>query len=204
MSKARIRDDLRNAIAARAARLMAEDGIEDYGLAKRKAAKQLGIGDTRRLPNNDEIDAARHEYNGLFNGDAHGEQLRFLREKAVQVMRALATYDPHLTGPVLSGVAGPVATIELQLYPDNVKSVELFMLDRGIQYQVGQKRLYAGDEMRIVPTFSMEDDGAEIALTVLEARDLRVPLRGTPGGRVIERARLKAVEMLLWQKFENG
>lgn len=204
MSKARIRDDLRSAIAVRAARLMAEDGIEDYGLAKRKAARQLGLRDLKRLPDNDEIDAARHEYNELFNVDTHSEQLRFLREKAAQVMRMLVAYDPHLTGPVLSGVAGTVATIELQLFPDNIKSVELFLLDRGIQYLVGQKRLYVGEEMRTVPTFSMDDDGTEIVLTVLEPRDLRGPLRASAGGRIIERARLPAVEALLENVSRNS
>ena len=48
---------MRARIAAAAARLMAEDGIDDFALAKRKAARQLGAPDTEALPANQEIEA---------------------------------------------------------------------------------------------------------------------------------------------------
>ena len=55
---------LRREIAALAARMMAEDGISDFGFAKRKAAKQLGATEADALPNNTEIEA---EFNALFD-----------------------------------------------------------------------------------------------------------------------------------------
>jgi hypothetical protein len=197
MSRERGRDDMRSAIAVQAARLMAQDGIEDYGLAKRKAAKQLGIPDARRLPNNDEIDAARREYRDIYQAGGQDRRIRKLREQAVRAMRELAAFDPHLTGPVLSGMAGPYAAIHLQLFTDNVKAVELFLIDRNIAYRTGQSRLYAGHEPRVLPVFSITDADADIELTVLDVRDLRAPLRATDGGRIIERARLPAVAALL-------
>lgn len=200
MSRERGRDDARSAIAVQAARLMAEDGIEDYALAKRKAARQLGMPDARRLPNNNEIDAALREYQGIYqSGDQH-QRIRLLREQAVSSMRELVAFNPHLTGSVLSGTAGPYATIHLQLYADNVKAVELFLIGRGIAYRTGQTRLYAGSELRTLPVFTIDDEGTEIELTVLESRDLRAPVRATAEGRVIERARLPAVEALLSQQ----
>ncbi len=197
MSRERVRDDARSAIAVQAARLMAEDGIEDYGLAKRKAARQLGMPDARRLPNNDEIDAALREYQDIYQMDGQRRRTRLLREAAASSMRELAAFDPHLTGSVLAGIAGPYATIQLQLYTDNVKAVEMFLLDRGKAYRPGQTRLFAGGELRTVPVFAVEADGAEIELTVLSPRDLRAPVRATPEGRDIERARLQAVEAML-------
>lgn len=199
MSRERGRDDARSAIAVQAARLMAEDGIEDYGHAKRKAAKQLGMPDARHLPNNDEIDAALREYQGIYKPDDQRQRTRLLRDQAISNMRELAAFNPHLTGSVLSGTAGPYATIHLQLYTDNIKAVELFLIDRGIAYRTAQTRLYAGSELRTLPVFTIDDEGAEIELTVLETRDLRAPVRATPEGRVIERARLQAVEALLDQ-----
>ena len=98
MSRERGRDDARSAIAVQAARLMAEDGIEDYGLAKRKAAKQLGMHDTRRLPNNAEIDAALREYQVIYQPDDQRQRTQLLREQAVDTMRELADFNPHLTG----------------------------------------------------------------------------------------------------------
>lgn len=197
MTRGRGRDDTRSAIAVHAARLMAQDGIEDYALAKRKAAKLLGIPDARCLPNNDEIDAALREYQDIYQSDDQGLRIRALREQAVRVMRELAVFDPHLTGSVLSGIAGPYAAIHLQLFTDNAKAVELFLLDRNISYRAGQSRLYAGSELRVLPLFSLDHEGADIELTVLDTRDLRATLRATAEGRVIERARLPAVLALL-------
>lgn len=197
MPRERGRDDTRRAIAAHAARLMAQDGIEDYGLAKRKAAKLLGIPDARRLPNNDEIDAALREYRDIYQGEGHNLRIRQLRERALQSMRELADFEPHLTGSVLSGIAGPYAVIHLQLFTDNSKAVELLLIDRGIAYRTGQSRLYAGQELRVLPVFSLDSGDAEIEITVLDRRDLRSPLRATAEGRIIDRARLSAVEALL-------
>lgn len=197
MARERGRDDTRSAIAVHAARLMAQDGIEDYGLAKRKAAKQLGIPDSSRLPNNDEIDAALREYQDIYRNDDQEQRIRILREQAVRAMRELSAFDPHLTGSVLSGMAGPYAVIHLQLFTDNAKAVELFLIDRKMPYKTGQSRLYAGHEPRVLPVFSIVVGGADIELTVFDSRDLRAPVRATAEGRVIERARLPAVEALL-------
>jgi DNA-binding transcriptional regulator YbjK len=62
MSRDTGRNDRRSCIAYLAARLMAEDGIEDYALAKRKAARQAGLPGTRELPTNEEIDEALRTY----------------------------------------------------------------------------------------------------------------------------------------------
>ena len=48
---------VRREIAALAARMMAEDGVQDYGFAKRKAARQMGATDADSLPTNAEIEA---------------------------------------------------------------------------------------------------------------------------------------------------
>jgi hypothetical protein len=197
MSRERSRDDARSAIAVQAARLMAQDGIEDYGLAKRKAAKQLGLPDMRRLPNNAEIDAALREYKDIYQLDDQGKRIKLLREQAVSSMLELSEFNPHLTGSVLSGIAGPYATIHLQLYTDSAKAVELFLLNRGLPYRTGQVRLYAGGELRLLPVFSIDDEGIEIEMTVLETRDLRAPVRITAEGRNIERAKLPTVRALL-------
>lgn len=193
----RERNDVRNLIAQVAARLMAEDGIEDYASAKRKAARQAGIEDSRQLPTNEEIDAALHVHQALYGGEAHVERLRALREQAAAVMRGLERFNPYLIGSVLKGTAGKYADINLQLYTDNEKAVELYLLGRGTGYRPGQRRLWMGEELRTVPVFTVEDAGVEIELVVLTLDDLRMPVRTTPEGKPLERARLSAVEALL-------
>src|SRR5687768_16730874 len=122
----------RERIAHLAARLMAQDGIEDYALAKRKAARQAGIAETRQLPSNDEIDAALNLYRKLYQQD-HPTRLRELRQRALKVMDELVEFNPHLTGSVLKGSACKYATIHLQLFTDYDKSVEHYLLNHGIE-----------------------------------------------------------------------
>lgn len=197
MGRTRFRNDTRSRIAHLAARLMAEDGIEDYGLAKRKAARQAGVADARQLPDNDEIDAALRAYQQLYRPDEHRVRLRHLREKALAAMRALAQFNPFLTGSVLSGNAGKYADIDLQLFTDNAKAVELFLIDRGIRYRAADSWVYVGETLKRVPVFMVNDDGVDILLTVLSSSDLREPLRSSPEGRAMERAQTHAVVRLL-------
>lgn len=199
MPKERSRNDTRSRIAHLAARLMAEDGIEDHALAKRKAARQAGMADSRQLPTNEEIDAALRTYQQLYQENEHRWRLKRLREKALHAMYKLAQFNPYLTGSVLSGNAGKYADIDLQLFTDNVKAVELYLIDRYTPYKTAQSRLYSGEDLRTVPVFTVNDGGIEIRLTVLSTRDLRVPLKTSLGGKVIERAKTQAVEALLAQ-----
>ena len=191
------KSDERSRIAHLAARLMAEDGIEDHGLAKRKAARQAGIADTRNLPGNDEIDVALREYLEIYHPDAHREQLTELREIAVRAMTALEKFNPHLVGNVLSGIAGKYAGIQLQLFTDDIKGVELHLIDLGADYEADQTSLYSGETRITVPLFTVDDDGVEIEIAVLSPRDARLPVKTSPVGKAIERAKLAAVEELL-------
>lgn len=197
MSRENGRNDARSRIAHFAARLMAEDGIEDYALAKRKAARQAGVPDTRALPTNEEIAVALKTYQQIYHREEHRSRLRDLRGKAVRAMQELMQFNPYLTGSVLNGSAGKYADINLQLFTDNVKAVELYLIDRRIPYQAAQSRLYSGEELRTVPVYTVNDDGTEIELTVLSTLDLRAPLKASLEGKAIERAKLPAVERLL-------
>jgi len=125
---------MRMRIAAAAARIMAEDGIDDFALAKRKAARTLGAPDSEALPGNDEIEAELRDYLALYQAEEHPERMAELRRLALEAMQALERFKPYLTGPVLAGIAGPYAEIDLQLFPESTKEVELFLLERNIAY----------------------------------------------------------------------
>lgn len=190
------RNALRESIANAAARLMVEDGIEDYAQAKRKAARQIGATDARQMPTNEEIDAALTVYRELFQR-GHSTQLRELRELALTVMQELDAFNPYLTGSVLRGSAGKYADIQLQLFCDNPKSVEHLLLGKGIRYRSAESRLYAGDMVVMAPVLIFEREGYDVFLTLLAPRDLRLPLKTTPAGKPLERAKADAVELLI-------
>lgn len=126
---------LRQSIASHAARLMAEEGIDDYGFAKRKAARALGASESEALPGNNEVEAELRAYQALFQEEEHPSRLRELRTTALEIMDLLAHYRPYLTGSVLDGTAGRYAEVELELFADSSKDVEIELLSRDISYE---------------------------------------------------------------------
>ncbi len=184
-------------IAAAAARIMAEEGIDDFALAKRKAARRLGAADTEALPANDEIEAELRDYLALYQAEEHPERIAELRRAALEAMRALERFSPYLTGPVLAGLAGPYAEIELQLFPESSKEVELFLLDRKIEYDASDERRYTGDRARAVAVILLTWDGAPLRLSVFDPRDERAAMKTTQAGKVAARAGIAEVRTLV-------
>lgn len=187
------RDLMREQLAHHAARLMAEDGITDYGYAKRKAAKQLGAVDTRHMPSNDEIDAALHSYRSLYQSDSHPDILRQLREQARDTMRMLAPFQPYLTGSVLKGTAGPQSDINLVIYTDDAKAVMMHLLGRDQPIENEEWHVTLAGKPQIVPGFTLQSEsGIPVHLAILPGNALH------SGSRKAEtHADLAAVEMLL-------
>jgi hypothetical protein len=194
---------MRTRIAAAAARMMAEDGIDDFATAKRKAARMLGATDTQSLPGNDEVEAELKSYLALYKHDEHTQRLRELREIALDVMAALEPFRPHLTGSVLKGTASRFADIDLQVFVDDAKSVELYLLNRGTPYATAEQRLYCGDEVRALPVLEIDWDDVPVRIAVLGRRDERAALKTSPTGRPIERANAAAVAQLLAAEVES-
>ena len=188
---------MRARIAATAARLMAEDGIDDFALAKRKAARQLGAPDTEALPRNDEVEAELRAYRDLYQAEDHAERTAELRGIAIEAMRALERFKPYLTGPVLAGTAGPYAEIELQLFPDSGKEVEIFLLERNAVFTTREGRRYAGTQSRPMSVLSTSWDGTPLRLSIFDPRDERVALKTSQAGRAMERAGIAEVEALV-------
>jgi hypothetical protein len=127
---------MRIRIAQLAAQLMAEHGIRDYGLAKRKAARQLGAPDSHSLPGNDEIDAALKDYQALYLSDIQADHIAMLRQQALAVMRALARFEPTLVGGVANGSATRHADIEIEAHADSGKDFEQYLLNQGIDFKI--------------------------------------------------------------------
>jgi hypothetical protein len=127
-------------IAAVAARLMAEDGLDDVELAKRKAAHQLNLPEWIGLPTTQAVYDALRTHQAIFHGVEQRERLIAMRTEALYWMDLLVDFHPYLTGSVLEGTAGRFAMIDILLYPDSDKDVEIFLLNRGIEYEPVQPR----------------------------------------------------------------
>src|SRR5437868_11383736 len=134
-------EQLRRALALEAARIMSEQGIDDFRLAKRKAAERLGATDISVLPKNTEIEAALVERQRLFEADTHSSVLKSARRTALQAMRLLKQFEPRLVGPVLSGTASAHSEINLHLFTDGAETVALHLMEHSIPHEIGERRL---------------------------------------------------------------
>lgn len=199
---------MRIRIAQEAARLMAEQGIEDFYTAKRKAAEQLGAPDTRNMPANQEVEDALASYQRLFQGEAQASHIRDLRVAALQAMRFLRPFSPRLAGSVLSGTASRYANINLHLFADTVEEVGLFLMEAGIPYQTAQKRMRVNrDSWRELPVYYLLADERSIELIVFPPQGLREAPRSPVDGKPMQRADIDQLESLLdsseWNSVER-
>lgn len=164
--------DMRRRIAHAAARILAENGAPDYGSAKRKAARQLGAPDSGSLPDNQQVEDALRSYQSLFQADETRSLLRLLRQTAIEYMEQLAAFDPHLTGSVLNGTAGPHADVNLQLFTDHQKEVEFLLMRQNTPYHATALRA-ADTSGRVYPRFVIDDPRAPVEVVIYPATELR-------------------------------
>ena len=182
---------VRAEIAAAAARLMAEDGITDFHRAKRKAVRQLGLPEHAALPDNAEVEAELREYRAIYQGEDHAELLLALRVEALAVLELLAQFNPYLTGSVLDGTAGEHSRIDVLLFADSAKEVEIFLLNRGIDVRHADPK-----NDRVEAVLVIETDEAEANLIVLPPMLERMNWKRRDG-RIAERIKADALRALL-------
>jgi len=188
---------LREEIAQVAARLMIEGGIRDFQLAKRKAAQQVGVSETRHMPRNDEIEAARHEHLRLFRGESHARELVALRQTALEAMRFLARFEPCLVGAVLSGSADRHTPVTLHLFTDAAEDVGLYLDERGIPSELREKRLrLSAEETRHYPVYRFMAGETPIELVVFPHRTRPHPPLSPVDGKPMRRAGIAKVEAI--------
>ncbi|HYL03251.1 MAG TPA: hypothetical protein VEU62_24220 [Bryobacterales bacterium] len=192
-------DHLRRALAAEAARIMAEHGVQDFGVAKRKAAERLGLDDgAALLPKNSEIEAALAEYQRLFGGESHAESLHAQRRAALAAMHYFREFSPRLVGAVLSGTATEHSEVQLHLFTDQAESVALKLLDEGIAHEVTERRVKLDVErVRAFPGVRFRLADQAIEATVFPADGIRQAPVSPVDGRPMRRAGVLEVQALL-------
>jgi len=152
-------------IAQTAAKLIAEHGLTDWSLAKRKAARQLMLSEREGLPGDDEIESALTAYQQLFGGDAHTRRLRAQREEALGWMEKLAPFRPLLVGGVAAGWATAHSDIRLELVAADEKAVALALLNLSVSYRT----LHENREGVADLWFEVATGGVRLTIRSLEA-----------------------------------
>jgi hypothetical protein len=192
-------DNLRRVLAQEAARIMAEHGVQDFLIAKRKAAERLGVADgAALLPKNSEIEAALAEYQRLFGGASHLRSLDAQRRAALAAMRYFSEFEPRLVGAVLAGTATEHSDVQLHLFAERAEAVTLKLLDQGIDHEVTERRVKLNAErVRAFPGVRFRLDDQPIEATVFPTDGIRQAPVSPVDGRPMRRATLIEVQALL-------
>lgn len=191
-------DAMKEEVAATAARMVVEEGLE-YGAAKRRAVKALGLSSRGGLPDNDQVEAAVREYISLFCADTQPDELHALREVAVQWMERLTRFRPYLAGAVWHGTATRLSDIYLQLFCDDPKSAEIGLIDMGLRFDATTVTGFQGEPVEALSVHVRVPKLGEsvgLHLMVYDFDDLRGALKPDARGRR-PRGDLAAVRSLL-------
>lgn len=178
-------DSMKEEIAAVAARMVAEEGL-DYGAAKRRAVKQMGLPLRTALPDNSQVEVSLEDYIALFCADTQPAELRALRALALEWMERLVPFRPHIGGAVWHGTATRNSDIYLQLFCDDPKSTEISLIDMNIRFE---PRTVTGFQGEQVDALSMHAFCAELGvhvgvhLLIYDWDDLRGALKPDARGR---------------------
>lgn len=191
-------DSSKHEIAATAARLVVEEGLE-YGPAKRRAVKLLGLNTRAALPDNGEVEDAVREYIELFCADTQPGELAALRRLALVWMERMVQFRPYLAGAVWHGTATRLSDIHIQLFCDDPKSAEIALIDHNVAYE---PRTVTGFQGEPVEALSLSSPCRELGeaigvhLMVYDHDDLRGALKPDARGRT-PRGDLQAVRALV-------
>jgi hypothetical protein len=178
-------DSVKQEIAAAAARWVVEEGLE-YGAAKRRAIKQLGLSGRAGLPDNLEVESAVEDYIRVFCADTQADELLALRRLALGWMQRLAHFRPHVGGAVWRGVATRHSDIFLQLFCDDSKEAEIELINLGIRYEASSVTGLHGDPVDALSVHApCEELGLNVGvhLLIYDFDDLRGALKPDASGR---------------------
>jgi len=189
----------RQVLAQEAARIIVEQGIEDYRVAKLKAAERLGMSERGSLPGNAEIEKALSEHLLLFGRESYVDLLRSLRHAALSAMEMLAPFTPRLVGPVLHGTASANSAVNLHVFADSAEMVAMRLQENRVQYRPFERRLKSRrDRVETFAAFRFTQDESDIETTVFPVDGVRQapisPVDGKPMQRADRNTILKLLE----------
>jgi hypothetical protein len=172
-------------ISISAARLVVEEGL-DYGAAKLRAVKQLGLPARTPLPSHDEVEAEVRDYIALFCADTQPAELMALRQLALVWMQRMADFRPYLGGSVWHGTATKLSDIYIALFCDDPKSAEIALIDHRADYMARSIKGFDGgmvEALSIHAPCKALNTEIGVHLMVYDYDDLRGALKLDSQGR---------------------
>ena len=191
-------ESAKSEIAAAAARMVVEEGLE-YGPAKRRAVRQLGLNSRSALPDNEEVEEAVREYIDIFCADTQPAELAALRRLALTWMERMEQFRPYLGGAVWNGTATRLSDIYIQMFCDDPKSAEMALIDNRVDYEARSVKGFNGESVEALSLSSVSRELGEaigVHLMIYDHDDVRGALKRDARGRA-PRGDIAAVRALV-------
>lgn len=188
----------RSGIAEEAARIVCEELLTDYRMAKQKALERLGLPPRTALPDNAQIQRAVIEYQQVFGGEPYRTHLRQMRESAIQALRLLAPFSPRLVGAAVSGAVTTAHRVQIHAFSDQPELVDVFLIERRIAFDQDERHYrYPDGSERAVGLVCFEGRGPGIDVAVFPEGEQRYVPINPADGQAYKRLDLAAVQKLL-------
>lgn len=205
--KAKKNQQLRRQLIKLAAKLMYEEGVNQYFDAKRIAARRLlkqgGSGSFRviDLPSNGEIADALAELADMHEGDARTARLFAMRVIALDLMDSLSEFNPRLIGSVSTGRIRNSSDIDIHVFTDNVETLEIRLRHLGWRYETNQVSIQKNGKIEEY-THIYVDNHFPVELSVYPEHDIRVRGRSSTDGKPIIRVKPQALQTMISEEHE--
>jgi hypothetical protein len=179
-------------IAVEAARILAEEGVVDYQLAKRKAAERLGMDGRTNLPTNEEIEHALRDHLLLFQRQKLAQRVTDHRRVACEAMKFLEAYQPRAVGTVLTGTITEFNDIQIHVCADTPEQIAIVLMEHEIPYEQRQRRFrYGRDRYEETPVYRFTAENIDIELAVFSPSEFHEPPLSPINGKPMKRASRK-------------
>lgn len=180
-------------IAQEAARIIVDEGITDYLIAKKKAAKRLNISCTQ-LPRNEEVETALYEHHRIYRSASQPSHIKHLRQIALEAMNFFEAFSPRLVGGVADGTAGQHSPITLHIHPPTVEDALLKLKNAYVPFTEKTHTVSLPNHSNIqLQAFHLVVDDAEVIVLVLSPGHRRNP----PFGKNLLRAGMKQIKNIM-------
>lgn len=187
-------------VAAEAARILAEKGAGDFGMAKKKAAARLAIDSKTGLPTNEEVEQALKDHLQIFQSKTLAERVAKHRRIAVKAMEFLEVFSPRAVGNIVTGIIPPHSAVQLHVRADDPEQVALTLIHNDIPFDQSSRRLrFGGDRYQNTPICRFTADSVAIELFVFSPADFREPPLSPIDGKPTRRLTLKEMNKLATQ-----
>ncbi len=188
----------RRQLAEEAARIIADESVRDYQLAKKKASARLGLKGDEALPTNQEIEAALNTRLQLFSADKSKVRMRQAFEAAIDAMEFLSAFQPRLSGSLVRGHITDNMPVELHLFAPTTEDVTMTLIEDDIPYELFDRRIrYGGGRYEQITGVRLQADAIAIEALIFASRDIREAPVSPIDGNSMDRLDLKTARTRL-------